>query len=134
VIVATEQQSWIEGEATPAGTRFENKLAWVPSRGGKMIIAVGGPAQWRSTQPLPPEAVVKDLVSTSLPALAISLWAPFLAYISHGARQKGWRNAFSGLLRTQVAVRLDIKDVGVRLAVKSAIEKARFGLQRFVCE
>jgi hypothetical protein len=101
-----------------------------------MIIAIGGPAQWRSTQPLPPEAVVTDLVSASLAdlVLAISLWGPFLAYIGHGARQKGWRNAFSGVLRTQVAVRLDIKDEGVRSAVKSAIEKARFGVRRFVCE
>jgi hypothetical protein len=136
LIIVTEQQSWVEGEATSVMTRFDNKLAWIPSSGGRVIIAVGGPAQWNSTQPLPPEALVTDLVTTSLadPVLAGELWGPFLAYVGTAAKQKRWRFSFSGIFRTNVAIRVDIQNLGVRAAVKSAIEKSRFAQRRFVCE
>ena len=103
----------------------ENKIAWRSRSEGKLIIAVGGPSDWCSQEPLPPEAVLTDLVRASLetPKLAEELWSYFLAYVDRKENRgfvHGLKNSFLG-----ISVKLDITEVTTFRAVASAIARSK---------
>lgn len=129
IVIVSDHASRIEKDGTTVAA-FENKLAWLPNKSGQMIIAVGGPHEWRSSAPLPPEAVMTDLVITSTTdtELAATLWGPFLAYLYYAARPPPWGRMLMllsfGLIR--VPVRIDITDATIRAAVRLAISQSRY--------
>jgi hypothetical protein len=65
MIVVTDEYSWVELEPGVQKSRFENKMAWQRSGDRKLIIAVGGPEQWNAPGPLPPDAIVTNLVTAA---------------------------------------------------------------------
>ena len=103
----------------------ENKIAWRSRSEGKLIIAVGGPSDWSSQEPLPPEAVLTDLVCASLetPKLAEELWSYFLAYVDRKENRgfiHGFKNSFFG-----IPVKVDIADVTTFRAVARAVTRSK---------
>ena len=120
VIVVADHESWVEKDGDVVA-RLENEMAWIAREdGGKMIIAVGGRHQWGSSQPLPSEAVLTDLVraSTSDPGLAALLWGPFLRYLFHYSKPPWWRVANPWL---RISVRVAVTDSDTYSAVKKSI-------------
>jgi hypothetical protein len=126
MITVTNEYSWVELGPGTQSTRFENKVGWMESAGKKLIIAVGGPGQWAAPGPLPPEAVVTDLVAAATvdPVLAQAFWGAFLAYIFRSAKRPWWRRdpllGALGLFKEDVL--LQLSDSGTEAAVRSAIE------------
>jgi hypothetical protein len=136
MIVVTDEYSWVELKPGAQSTRFENKVAWQESATKKLIIAVGGPGQWAAPGPLPPGAVVTNLVpaATLDPELARSFWGPFLAYIFYSAKPPWWRRdpLLGALGLFKQGVLLQLCDSSTEAAVRSAIETSPFSRRFFV--
>ena len=129
IVVITDRESRVEKNGSVVAQR-DNKLAWISHDGRKVVIAVGGRHQWNSSLPLPPEATLTDLVSASMvdPALAESLWGPFLLFLLVSSKPSGWKLGmmpiFPGLW--PISVRNAIADPARRSAVRKAIASLRY--------
>jgi hypothetical protein len=133
VIVVAEHESRVE-KGGKVATHLENKIAWISVDGRRVIMAVGGPTEWRTSEPLPPGAVLTDLVSASTidPSLAAFLWRPFLAYLfltylGCSGKLPLWRRVLISVAPwlLSLPVQLAISDSTVCLAVRKSIESSR---------
>ena len=103
----------------------ENKIAWSNRGVEKLIVAVGGPSNWESTEPLPSDAILVDLVSASSddPEVASELWNPFLHYVDTLANPglfASMRRIFYG-----IRVKLDISELPVKQRVENVLRKSK---------
>lgn len=121
LVVRVEGTSQHGSSAKP----LENRIVWRPVPGSKQIIAVGGPSDWVSSEPLPADAVSVDLIraSTDDPAQAKELWSRFLAYVD----LKENRGTLHALKRYFVAipVLVEIADPTLRSAVVASIRNSK---------
>lgn len=122
---------WQAGDGT-AAPPVANVVAWRSRAGQRLLLAVGDDTQRAGAAPLPPDAIVTDLVriASTEPKLALEFWSAFLVYVLHGRRRSLFarlRAAFSG-----EPVRLCIEDHAARAAVHAVLRRVRRPRLRFV--
>lgn len=115
---------WQAGDGT-AARPVANVVAWRSRAGQRLLLAVGDDVQRAGAPPLPPDAIVTDLVriASTEPKLALEFWSAFLLYVLHGRRRSLFarlRAAFSG-----EPVRLCIEDHAARAAVHAVLRRVR---------
>lgn len=131
LIIDARATQWQAGDGS-AALPVANVVAWRSRAGQRLLLAVGDDTQRAATPPLPPDAIVTDLVriASTEPKLAREFWSVFLAYVLQGARRSRFarlRAAFSG-----EPVRVRIDDPAARAAVHAVLRHVRRPRLRFV--
>jgi hypothetical protein len=129
LVIVTEDESRVEDDNAEVRARLANSVTWIPKENQRVIIAVGSPSQWHSSQPLPAEAVTTELMgaASNEPDTARQFWAHFLSYLVTTAEQRGWRRFLNLTLTNRVLVKVELKDAVVKQAVISAIKGSPYG-------
>jgi len=140
---AIQFANWLEGSAsairgcmetilvTETSSAFgkrslHNQVAWQLVKGERLILAVGAPTEWKSSKPLPPTAVVTDLVAASVEDLPLArqLWGAFLGHLI-APQLPGWHFALPRFMRPAVPVAVKLASGAALSAVCSAIQSSR---------
>lgn len=115
-----------EMSSTVAGRSLRNCVAWRLVNGNRVMLAMGAPAEWHSPEPLPPAAVVTDLLAVSVddPPLARQLWGAFLGYLA-SSQVPRWHFVLPRFMRPALPVRVQLPEEREHSAVRSAIQGVR---------
>lgn len=105
---------------------LHNQVAWQLVKGERLILAVGAAMEWKSSKPLPPTAVVTDLVAASVedPSLARLLWGAFLGHLI-APQLSGWHFALPRFMLPVMPVVVMLPSGTMFSGVCSAIQGAQ---------
>ena len=93
----------------------------------KIIIAVGSRHEWESSEPLPSDSLIINLIAESLKAseLAVDLWEVLLIFVLYSGSSKSmWQElkmTFSALPRRRIPVKISIDDPVVSRAIRNSL-------------
>jgi hypothetical protein len=133
MLTITEIESKLQLSLTGPVARLENKMAIMEINGQKTIIAIGGPDQWASREPLPVEATLIDLLAISIndPKEARVVWHRFISYMFYQAeasKSVSFAKVFAPFI-IKLPVRVCISDPNVKLAVQLAVKNSGLGFR-----
>jgi hypothetical protein len=131
LIIDARATQWQAGDGT-AALPIANRIAWRSRAGQRLLLAVGDDTGRAATPPLPPDAIVTDLVriASTEPKLAREFWSAFLMYVLHGRRRSLFARLRAACSGEPVRVRID--DPAARAAVHAVLRRVRRPRLRFV--
>lgn len=96
----------------------------------KVIIAVGGQHEWESSESLPFDSIIVDLIAESLKVSedAVDLWEAFLIFVYSASSKGMWQELkmmFAPLFRGGIPVQISIDDPIISRAVRKSILKCK---------
>lgn len=108
----------------------DNQMILKLEKQQKVIIAVGGPHEWESSEPLPFDSFVVDLIAESLKVSedAVDLWEAFLIFVYSGSSKGMWQELkmlFTPLFKGGIPVQISIDDPIISRAVSKCLLKCK---------
>lgn len=124
MIHISDQQSW---HSRAPGRRLDNQVVVMDHDGEALLLAVGGPRQWASGDPLPDGARIVDLtaLATHDPTEAARLWVTFVRYLHHAAGASFLDSALMLLGLGRIKVHVAVSDPQVRESIVAALGTAK---------